>query len=445
LTMFKDEYCDFHSHTAPELSEGSIIECSLRRAAPFTAEPNHWWELLNDFSLDEVNATADTFSHIDAIVTSPTLSLEELRWLAKVTTYLCGRCQKVNDIGKISPALKVYQCRSCWEATGHGDCINCNSSYATGSLDNVSNRFYCDSCWNLFTTPKPPQPWAPPPPPDATFSKIVSTRVISLFIDRAAAKGSNSDVLELCCGGSVVRKWMNTGVNAYVGIDSSDSVVEETLNTIKQHQGSSASPSSPTTASASKQLKMHEVVCGDAFDPQTWACQVAQVHPTQFHTVTCFSGLHRAFSSEQRARDSLFAISNALVPNGLFLGSLWSANALLRKGAEYENSAFRCTWDESPIPRIGSTFTLELFEGGDSASSEPLDEPTHHVVPLDFLVAVAGEFKLELIREYTFTFADLLSDDDRWTRQLSADEKELLAMRMTFGFRKMHQRDTPPK
>lgn len=441
--MFKDEYCDFHSHTAPDLIEGCIIECSLRRAPTASSnEPNHWWELLNTYLPTDLTASVDSFAGVDDMVSSPTLTLEELRWLAKINSYLCGRCQKVNDIGKASPTLKSYQCRPCWEATGHGDCINCNATYATGSLDGVSNRFYCDNCWNTFTTPKAPQPWAPPPPPDATFSKIVSTRVISLFIDRAAAKGSNGDVLELCCGGSVVRKWLNAGVGAYVGVDNTDTAVEETFATIKQHQ--SASPSSPTT---SKQLRMHEVICGDAFDPQTWVSQIAQVHPTQFHTVTCFSGLHHAFSSEKRARDALFAISNALVPNGLFLGSLWSANALLRKGAEYENSAFRCTWDENPSPRIGSTFTLELLDGVSEAttSCEPLEEPSHHVVPLDFLVAVAGEFKLELMREYTFTYADLLSDDDRWTRPLSADEKELLAMRMTFGFRKLYQRDLQAK
>lgn len=441
LTMFKDEFCDFHANN-DTLAEGCIIECSLRRSQN-SSDVSHWWELVNEFSPTDQTVCADSETAIEAMIVSPMLSLEELRWLPKASNYLCGRCQSVNDIGK-PLASSVYQCRTCWEETGHGDCVNCNAAYVTGSIDSFSGRFYCDGCWNLFTTPKPPQAWAPPPPPDATFSKIVSTRVISLFIDRAAAKGSNGDILELCCGGSVVRKWMNAGVNAYVGIDINQLVVDETLYTIKQQGSSTALPSSPTAGSSRSQLKMHSVICADAFDPQSWVHRVAQVHPNQFHTITCFGGLQNAFSTEQRARDTLFAISNALVPNGLFIGALWSANALLRKGAEYENTAFRCTWDESPSPRIGSTYTLEFLdntsETGSSADSESTEEP-HHVVPLDFLVAIAGEYKLELIRDYTFTFADLLSDDDRWTRPLSADEKELLAMRMTFGFRKSFQRE----
>lgn len=444
FAMFKDEYCDFHSHCAPELTEGTVIECLLRQSQ--SGSMSHWWEFVQEYSKIDM-MQAHTEDEIEGMICSPSLTLEELRWLSKAGTFLCSRCNIVNDDGKLSPVLKTYQCRPCWEASGHGDCIHCYATYAPGGIDCVSGRFYCDACWGTFTTPKGLQAWAPPPPPDASFAKIVSTRVISLFIDRAASKGSNNDILELCCGGSVVRKWIHpsAGVGAYVGIDISEAVVDETITTIKaQQQGTSsgASPSSPTGGQASSsKLKMYNVICGDAFDTNTWVGRLAQVHPTQFHTITCFGGLHRAFSTEQKARDTLFSISNALVPNGLFLGSLWSANALLRKGFEYENSSFHCTWDENATPRVGSRYTLEFLKEGSNDPDANGDVEQHYVIPLDFLVAVAAEFKLELIREFTFTFADLLADDDRWTRPLTADEKELLAMRMTFGFRKSYQRE----
>lgn len=420
IVHFEDEFMDFHENgDLHDVTEGSLVECMLRRSVDGTS---HWWDLLR--VLDEESGKPSYCREVEELVHSPLLGIEELRWLANITNYLCVRCHLVNDLGKHCAQLKGYVCRDCWEATGHGDCVSCGQRYTSGAPDTFSERFYCDQCWALFLTTRSFPTGAPPPPPDAKFTKQVSTRVISLLIDRVASKGPTSDILELCCGGSVVRKWLMSSAMRYVGIDRAPNVVEET-NAVINTNGQL------TNSSGVSQATRCDVVCGDVFDPQVWSVRLVQLHPTQFHVITLFSGLQQCFSSEQQVRESLFRISNALVPNGLFLTAATSAAALFRKGRTYENSVFRSSWEDDASPWMGSTY---CFQWGDN------DPSSKNVVPLDVLIAIAHEFNLCLLREVSFTFGELLQEDDRWTRGLSQDEKEYLGMRMIFVFRKSFQK-----
>jgi SAM-dependent methyltransferase len=421
IEPYNNEYVDvLQGHGAPAVGPGDVVECMLRR----TQDGAHWWEVLRVHQVsglswaDQMVLAPWTAVRVDSIAHSPAITLEELQWLFTCSTFICMHCSTVSDVGRVDPASKQYYCRPCWEQNGHGDCINCGGTYLLGANDAVSKRFFCENCWTVFTTHRQSPHGAPPPPTNANTMTQVTTRVISLFIDTITPKGPSSDILELCCGAAVVRKWISTNnVTRYLGIDVKNSVVEETNNTIATFK---------STGNAN-----FEAVVADAFSPVFWAVHLSRLHRGLFHCITCFAGLHYAFRDEAQARMVLASISNALVPNGLFVGSLIGASSLFRRGRRFRNEFFSAEWDESALPVVGTVYRLA------ADGSEPKER---FVIPLDFLVALAAEVGLQLLPELSMTFDVILERDPKWIRPTSADEKEFLSLWMTVAFRKMAQK-----
>ena len=426
IAAYGEEFADtVLGHNAPSVAVGDIIECMLRR----TQDGAHWWEILRVFPQSDVSSTERSLirpwsaAEVDSIVHSPAITLEELQWLFTCSTYICANCNSVSDVGRVDPASKQYYCRPCWEQNGHGDCCNCGGVYLQGANDSASKRFFCENCWNAFLTPRQSPHGAPPPPTSATVMMQVTTRVISLLIDMLTTKGPSADVLELCCGASVVRKWISTGnISRYLGVDVKAAVVEDISTTITNFKGTGAS----TNTNA-----RYETVVADAFSPEFWSSHLSRLHKGLFHCITCFSGLHYAFHNEDRARLVLASISNALVPNGLFVGSLIGASSLFRRGRRFKNEFFSSEWEESAIPVVGTVYRLSVD------GSEPKEK---FVIPLDFLVALAAECGLQLLPELSMTFDQVLAKDPKWIRQSTADEKEYLSLWMTVAFRKNAQK-----
>jgi hypothetical protein len=202
------------------------------------------------------------------------------------------------------------------------------------------------------------------------------------------------------------------GATKYIGIDAKIRVVEET-----QHIISSNRPN---------HCGRIEVISADAFSEQLWAHHLPRLHPQQFHVICAGSGFYRAFASVEKVRSMLHYISDALVPNGTFIGSITSPTALLSKGRLFQNSIFSSEWPQGCQLRVGNEYHITV-EGV---------EREQYVVPLDAFIGIASEFGLSLIPESSSSFGEVLSRDPKWVRSHSPEEKEYLSIKMTFAFRK---------
>lgn len=417
-TAYDDEYADYQKDAYPSIVKNSIIECILHRAE----DGAHWWDILQDYDEGEGRLPA-TFNEVDLLVHSPGVTQAEMLWLLNAPSYQCDRCHKVNDVGRNNVRHNAYWCKNCWIETGHGDCTYCGRAFSLGMLDGKSQLFYCESCWNAFGSSNTEAQigYHVPPPPEATFTQQVMTRCVSLLIDLMNPKAPSNDVLDLCCGGSVLRKWMRNKTNRYLGIDVKRSVVDSMLGTI-------------STASDMPPDAHYEIVCADAFSDDFWISTITKIHPRQFHVITCFAGLHHAFAGEEKARHFLGSVANALVPGGVFLGTFIDSSVLFAKGRKYSSGIVKVGWSENSVPRIGHTFSF-------TAGSGPVRDVS--VIPIDFLIAVASEYGLNAVSEAYLTFRELIEKDPSWTKVPSSDEKEYLCALRTFAFKKESSEQMP--
>ncbi|KPI84998.1 hypothetical protein ABL78_5933 [Leptomonas seymouri] len=411
IIPYEGEYADYHTEAYPNLKAGSLVECLLRRAD----DGAHWWDVLKALDSTE-SIMAHSFDEVDDLVHSPGVTQDEMLWLLKAPSYQCERCRRVNDVGRRNNRHNAYWCKSCWIETGHGDCMYCGRSFALGMLDGRSNLFYCEDCWNAFssTNTEAEVGYHVPPPPNATFTQQVTTRCVSLLIDLMNSKTPSNDVLDLCCGGSVLRKWMRNRTSRYVGIDLKRSVIDSLTSII--HNAKERVPGG-----------QYDAVCGDVFSDDFWVSTIVKIHPRQFHVISCFAGLHHAFENEKKARHFLGSVANALVPGGTFLGAFIDASVLFSRGKKYSNGIMKAGWSENSVPRIGHTFQFNTDNG-------PLRDV--NVIPIDFLIAVAAEYGLHAVSEAYMTFRELIEKDASWTKVPSADEKEYLCALRTFAFKK---------
>ncbi|CCW68324.1 unnamed protein product [Phytomonas sp. Hart1] len=416
FTEYEGEYVDFFSEAYPEIKIGSVVNCIPR----YSNDGARWWDILRSYE-SELHSVS-TYKEVYTLLQSPGINQKEMLWLLNARSYLCERCHKVNDSGEMNPQHNAYWCEDCWNETGHGNCIYCGMILVLGMLDAISNFFYCEDCWNIFysTNTQAEIGYHVPPPPEGTFKEQVMTRCISLLIDKINPKFPTNDVLDLCCGGSVVRKWMFNKTVRYVGVDLQASAVDSVLETI-----SNSSELPPNGE--------YDVICANAFSVDFWICSIAKIHPRQFQTIACFSGLHHAFSDEMVARHFISSVASALVPGGLFLGFLLDSSVLYSKGEKYGNSVFSTEWKEGSVPRIGQRFSISV------------DKPLHEVavIPIDFLVAVGSEYGLKVVLEACQTVRGLIEKDASWTRVPSVDEKEYFCALKSFAFKKESNKQLP--
>ena len=176
----------------------------------------------------------------------------------------------------------------------------CSKPYVHGGKDTLTDRFYCEACWGMFQTSRTFAAGAPPPPPDATFSVQVSTRVFSLLIDAVCSgKGASNDILDLCAGASVVRKWASAQVQRYVAIENDRAAVDDLAD--HRPQAARKSVRRPTATRLYRARGSHCSRSATATVPRR----------DLFPRSTPLLRL-------RHVRDVLFRISNALVPNGVF-------------------------------------------------------------------------------------------------------------------------------
>eukprot|EP00796_Vickermania_ingenoplastis_P004852 gene4852-3478_t len=381
LVSYNEEYSECAVESFTTLRETKVVECLLHIADDGT----HWWDILNVCSSGVVPSS---YQQIEELVHSGGLSKNELMTVVDASQYVCKRCQQVHDNGQ-HDSNGSYMCLECWRATGHGDCVLCCRTLVVGTLDKSSNRFYCENCRQEFSSTNKVAEigYHVPPPPHASFTQQVTSRCISLLVDFVNRRGPTNDVLELCCGGAVPRKWMRNKTMHYIGIDKNKNEVMA----LKSHR----SVDMPEGGH-------YDYLCADAFSERVWVDELSQVHPRLFQTITCFTGLHHAFINEEQSRHFIARVANALVPGGLFLGMFVDAGAMYHKGKKFSNrNVFALARDGQPSREM-------------------------NVVPTDYLVAVADSFNLKAIPESWQSFRELIDSDPSWTRSQTSEEKEYL-------------------
>lgn len=416
IVSYNDEYTECGPECFPTLRENATIECLLRVAE----DGSHWWDLIN--VLESPNRVFSR-KEVDNLVHNGGVSDNDLLKLINAANYICATCKKINDVGHQVDGK--YFCSSCLNAEGRGDCVACHRLFSVGSIDRISGHFYCSDCRDIFsrTNCTAEIGYYVPPPPNATLTQQTTSRCISILVDSVNPRGPTNDVLELCCGGAVPRKWLKNLTMEYLGVDiSKDSV------TALQH--------SVDRALTLPKGSSYNFFSSDIFSQEFWVEELTRRHPNQFQTITCFSGFHHAFQNEKKCRHFIASVSNALLPGGLFLGIFIDAYEIFQKGAQYDNKVFAAKWEENAVPRIGSSFTL-------SRDGEPEKEMS--VVPTDFLVAVGESFHLKPIPEVWRNFKDVVENDPTWTRKLNENEKEYLQTLRMFAFQKESEFTLPLK
>ncbi|RNE98136.1 hypothetical protein TraAM80_08988 [Trypanosoma rangeli] len=409
--FYNEEYADYSLDAHRLLESGFVVECLLRRSD----DGAHWWEIIKDYDATQ-GKWADSYDFVEKLVHIPGLTYEEMSWLLKAHSFKCGRCQTVSDVGKTNPRHQMYWCQKCWEETGHGDCLYCGRLCCMGKIDVCSKRFYCDNCWGIFYSKNVNAEvgYVVPPPPNASFPTQVLTRCISLLIDVINPRAPTNDVLELCCGGAVTRKWIKNKSTCYIGFDLKSSVVEAMTELISSLQDEIPD------------MSKYDVICADAFSPDLWTHHITKIHSRQFHTITIFAGFHHAFDTEKKIRHLIGSIANTLVPQGMFLGCFFDISTIYEKG-EITNDLFTLEWSDDFRPRNGHHFFLSIQ-----------DEPKKkmNVISIDFLVAVAQEYRLSVVPEACLTFLEILDNDPNFTKKFSKSEKDYLWAMRAFAFRK---------
>lgn len=407
LISYHDEYTESGLECFPHLVEGDVIECLLRT----NDDDSHWWDLINVLgSRQEIYSVKE----VDELVHYRGLNENELLKLACAPAYVCAGCKKVNDAGHLKEGK--YMCPECWKATGYGDCVLCNRELTVGSVDRISSHFYCNQCQENFSriNSSAELGYHVPPPPNATLTQQVKSRCISILIDSVNSRGPTNDVLELCSGGAVPRKWVKNKTMEYIGID------------INEHS-IAAQQEAVNRACDLPEGSSYTFLNADAFSEKFWMEELAPRHPNQFQTITCFSGFHHVFHDEEICRHFIARVANALLPGGLFLGIFIDANEIFQKGKKFTNKVFSVEWEEGALPRIGNTFSL-------ACDGQP--ERKMNVVPTDFLVAVGETFNLKPISKVWKSFQEIIEIDPKWTMALNTDISVYLGALRVFAFKK---------
>lgn len=407
LMPYYDEYTECSLESFPNITVNDTIECLLRTGE----DGSHWWDLINVLdSKDDVFSEKEVYD----MVHYRGLSESELLKLIEAPKYICVNCKKVNTAVHLNDGQSM--CLECWRAAGYGACAGCSCSFSSGSVDRISNHFYCNACKKIFsrTNSRAELGYHVPPPPSATFTQQVTSRCISILIDSVNPRGPTNDVLELCCGGAVPRKWIKNKTMEYLGVDSNENAI------IAQKEAVNRSFDLPKGCS-------YKFFSADAFSKQFWEKELAPRHPAQFQTITCFSGFHHAFDEEEKCRSFIARVSNALVPGGLFIGIFIDAIEMFQKGKKFNNKAFSVEWDEDALPRPGNSFTLSR----DGEAGKKVN-----VIPTDFLVAVGESFNLKPISDLWKSFQEIIESDPKWTKPPSDDVRAYLRVLRVFAFKK---------
>ncbi|EAN79634.1 hypothetical protein, conserved [Trypanosoma brucei brucei TREU927] len=408
---YNNEYVDYIWDSAPELRSGSVIECVLKRSD----DGSHWWELLRGRGPD-MGYQPDTFDIVERLVHVPGLTHKEMLWLLDAAKYRCGRCHNVSDVGRMNVKHMAYWCKKCWSETGHGDCLYCGRFCVMGKNDTLNQHFYCDNCWGTFsaTNLKAEIGYLAPPPENASFATHVLTRCASLLIDIITPKVATNDVLEICCGGYLLRKWIRNKTARYIGFDLKSSVVDaasELISSLRHEM---------------TEMSFYDVICADVFSANFWSHHLTKIHPRQFHVITAFAGFHHAFGTEYTAMRLIESVANALIPGGVFIGCFFDVEPLFAKGS-FGNGVFAIEWAADFLPRVGNHFLLSVQKGHFKKVN---------VVPVDFLVAVGRECGLVVVPKACSTFQGILDNDRGFNKTISSGEKDYLLAMRAIAFRK---------
>lgn len=377
ITPFQGEYVVVAKAQAKLMRVGMVVECLMR----VNSTRGRSWELVSvlpahtqdgDVIVNPLLGVPTSHSEVLWKVQLPLLRTSEMQWMLQAQRYRCGRCNRVDDSGKVDPKDGQYRCKRCWSEGGYGDCVQCDKKCTSGGSDVKSGYFYCEGCWQFFATPLVlAHNGSVPPPPNSSLETQVLTRVACNLIDTIAAKHPLHDVLDLGIGTSTfLRKWISSEVPRFVGVATNNTVFAECEEAI-----TTARSSGRTT-----EVEMLQPIEGDGMRTVPHLCsdelwsEVSTVHPSQFSAITCFNKMHNCFDSIESARQFFLYVTRALVPGGIFFGTFYCMNPFYNRGASYRNDYFAVSWEMPGVDRPSRLPSSP--KGPDDSSSSDLPAPS---------------------------------------------------------------------
>ncbi|KAI9227679.1 MAG: guanine-N(7)-methyltransferase domain-containing protein, partial [Piptocephalis tieghemiana] len=187
-------------------------------------------------------------------------------------------------------------------------------------------------------------------------------------------------VLDLGCGkGGDLHKWGSVDVTSYVGCDIAEVSVEQAKERRRQR------PDQRFTA------EFHALDC---FGRPIW--DVIDRNSKPFDAVSMQFCLHYAFETEERARQMLRNVSEALRPGGMFIGTLPDANWIVRQlqkvtpALEFGNRILNIRFDQrDTFPIFGHRYHFAL--------EDAIDDCPEYLVHFPTLASLAMEYGLRLV------------------------------------------------
>lgn len=234
--------------------------------------------------------------------------------------------------------------------------------------------------------------------------KNFNNLIKSLLIERLARRRDR--VLDIGCGkGGDLGKWARHGISAWTGIDIADQSIEharDRLSKIRAKFSSSLYVADPFTED------IHDVV-----RPRELPVDIVS---SQF-------ALHYAYGSEETIRQLLKNVSSALVPKGVFLGTIPDSDVMFRQlqnlkqridndsqgPYEWGNEVYKVVFDELPPDEAyvnnkspyGHRYTFFLK---DAVGNVP-----EFIVPFDQFQGLCEEYGLRL--KYKKNFGDFYESE----------------------------------
>ncbi|KAK3237565.1 hypothetical protein CYMTET_52369 [Cymbomonas tetramitiformis] len=272
-------------------------------------------------------------------------------------------------------------------------------------------------------------------------SPIARLRILNNWIKSVLIKTyvhEDNHVLDIACGkGGDFPKWSRAKIGCYVGVDIAEGSVK------------TDAPERYNNGRVQKEYTFHaRLFHADAFQVDLLP-HIGDLGP--FDIVSCQFAFHYCFNTEERAKQCLQNIGDALRPKGMFIGTTADANVLVKnlrkaESLSFGNSVYSVEFPQEHASKAfppGTPFGIRYK----FTLADAVEEVDEYLVPWPKLVELAAEVGLKPVLNanfhdyaaYNLTIAEnveLLAGMGFEREAMSEDEWEASRIYMVMAFEK---------